>query len=107
MEKLIEQFTTFPAWKKVLFVLGLPFVLIVLFLRGGSSLFGFLEKRKRQQVDDASAKIDQEIKTHQADVHQSEGRIDQMEKDKKEAIDNAKNTDSTSFYNERYKRGDK
>ena len=107
MEKLIEQFKLFPTWKKILFVLGLPVVLIILVLRGQSSLFGFLEKLKRQKVDDESTKIDQKIKAHQADVNQSEGRVDQMEKDKKEAIDNAKNTDSTSFYNDRYKRGDK
>lgn len=103
MEKLIGDFSSFPIWKKALIVVGFPLLLLLLLLRGASTIGALLNGSKRERTDAKSAELDKKIEATTGEIKQSEGRLEQLESDKKEAIDNAKNDNSVDFFNGRIK----
>lgn len=103
METLIETFSAYPVWKKVLIIAGLPLVLVFLFVRGASTIAALLNSGDRAKTDDQSAKLDQQIQATANQVAKEEGKTEQLESDKNDAVKSQETTDGASFYNNRFK----
>jgi hypothetical protein len=103
---MIENLSALSWWKKVLLLVGLPLILLLLVFGAWDTVQSLINSLARKGTDDKSAELDEKIKATQSEIDKSSGRLEQLEKDKKDAIDATKDDDPTSFYNNRYKPDD-
>lgn len=103
-EAAITKWNSLSLVQKVLLIVGLPLVIVLIFTKAGRSILAFLEDRTRTKVDEKSSKMDDQIKRQEADTNRAEGRLEQIEKEKNDAIDKAKNDSpqqAVDFWNSR------
>lgn len=103
MEELKAKWNSFGLIGKILTIALFPFGLILVGMKLLSSIRGAVNDESREKTDEASSKLDQEkAKTDQAIAHEN-GKIEQLEQDKKEAVQHAQSEDPSVFLNDRYK----
>jgi choline-glycine betaine transporter len=105
MSKLITAgWSGLSSLQKVLMIAVLPLVILLIFTPYGRSFLTYMERRTRSKVDKESASIDEKIKQQEADTNRAQGRLENLEKEKEDAIQKAK-TDSAQqavdFWNSR------
>jgi len=101
---VVEKWNSLTLVQKVLLIVGLPLVLVMLFTQTGRTILAFLEEKTRSKVDEKSAAMDQEIKEQEAETNKAQGRLDQIKKDKADAVQKAKDDDvqeAVNFWNSR------
>ena len=107
---IIEKWNSLTLVQKVLLLVGLPVVALLAFTQFGRSILAFLEQKTRAKVDRQSDALDKEIKGQEAEANRSEGRIEQLEKEKDDAILKAKDDSAqqaVDFWNSRPDPSDK
>jgi len=103
VEKLINEFGSYPTWKKALIIVGFPLVVLLILVRGASTLAALFNSAARERTDKQSNAIDQKLAENQSKIDNTQGKIDQLEESKQEAINNAENTNAADFHNNRNK----
>ena len=109
-ESVIEKLNNLSLLQKVLLFAGLPLVIFLLVSSTGRGILAYLEKITRSKVDDKSDAMDKEIKKQEADTNRAEGRLEQLQKEKADAIQKAKDDSAqqaVDFWNSRPGPGDK
>jgi hypothetical protein len=101
--QLINDFSSYPLWKKVLIIAGFPLILLFLFLRGASTVSALFNSAARERTDSDSAKLEEKIQATAGEVAKEQGKVDQLQESKNEAIKAQDTTDATDFYNNRFK----
>jgi hypothetical protein len=100
---MIDEFKSYPLWKKGLILLGLPFVILFLLVRGASSISALFNSAERESTDTKSAELDKKIQATSGEIAKQEGRLDQLEESKNEDIKAQESASATDFYNNRNK----
>lgn len=99
MEQFLERFKSMSLFGKIL--LGLPF-LILLILKVVGELSGMVDKHDRTKADDASSVIDKQKQETDNAIAVDEGKLQQLEADKQNAVEGVKNEDQSNFINNRF-----
>lgn len=88
--------------------LGLPLVIVLLFFRSGRDFVSrWLEERTRTKVDEKLRDQDQRIDELKREDANSAGRIEQLERERDEAVERVDDTDTVDFHNSRKPRSDR
>jgi hypothetical protein len=108
-DSAIQKWNSLTLLQKVLLFAGLPLVILLFVSGAGRSVLAYLEKLTRSKVDDKSKTMDQEIKKQTAEADRAKGRLEQLEKERTDAVKKAKDNSSqqaADFWNSRPGPGD-
>jgi len=102
MDSLVARWKALSLPLKILTILGLPIVLAVLFVQMGSKISSMSNSKERKKTDEKDKKLNQEKIQLEEKISRSEGKLEQIESDKQQALKDAKNEDPTNFFNRHY-----
>lgn len=109
-QSIVEKWNSLTLVQKVLLIVGLPVAVLLAFTQFGRSILAFLEQKTRAKVDERSDALDKKIKSQETEANRAEGRLEQLEKEKADAIQKAKNDNpqqAVDFWNSRPDPSDK
>jgi predicted Holliday junction resolvase-like endonuclease len=101
VEEIKAKWASLGFWGKLLFILGIPLFLVMLLLKGIGSMTSIFEKKKREEVDQKSKEFDEAKAKTDQEIARSEGRLEEIQKQKEKAVKDASEQDPVDFHNRR------
>lgn len=89
--------------QKAACIIGLPVIILLVLTKAGRLLLFKAELGKQASVEKQSDALGVQLATQQTTTTKLEGHVEELQKDKQDAVAKSKDTDSVSFYDSRYK----
>lgn len=101
IQNLVARFKLLSWPYRILSIIGLPLILLFLVFKVISAISAARYDRKFNETRDKSKQLDDEIKNSEVQTAREEGRVEELENQRREALKESRNDDPASFFNNR------